>query len=81
MPSITLAGKGLTKPEDHNGRATLKEWMHQRVPEGRRLLGSPRRRWLDNVVLALQKFKLNSWRMKAHDRQEWMKIASSHVLV
>ena len=52
-------------------RGVYKVWSG--IPEGRRPLGRPRRRWEDNVKADLRKLGLNinDWQELAQDRQKW----------
>jgi hypothetical protein len=43
-------------------------------PEGRRKVGRPRFRWLDDVKNDLRVMKVKRWRKKAHNREEWASI-------
>ena len=43
-------------------------------PGGRRRIGRPRLRWLDDMEDDLRKMKVKRWRTKAKDRQEWNSI-------
>jgi ribosomal 50S subunit-associated protein YjgA (DUF615 family) len=43
-------------------------------PGGRRTIGRPRLRWLEEVEKDLKRLKVWGWRWKAVDRQEWANI-------
>jgi hypothetical protein len=43
-------------------------------PGGRRTIGRPRLRWLEDVEKDLKQLKVRGWRRKAVDRQEWVNI-------
>ena len=43
-------------------------------PQGRRLPGRPRKRWLDDVERDLQQLNVRGWRRRAQDRTEWKKV-------
>jgi hypothetical protein len=44
-------------------------------PEGKRSIGRPRLRWLDDVVNDFRNMGIRQWRKKAEDRREWAGIA------
>jgi hypothetical protein len=48
-------------------------------PEGKRPLGRPRRRWLDNIKLDLLEIGLNivGWICLAQDRYRWRALVNS----
>jgi len=48
-------------------------------PEGRRSLGSPRRRWVDNIRMDLQEVGCGymDWIGLAQDRDRWRKLVSA----
>ena len=48
-------------------------------PEGKRLLGRPRRRWVDNIRMALQEVDCGyvDWIGLAQDRDGWRKLVSA----
>jgi hypothetical protein len=41
---------------------------------GRRTIGRPRLRWLEDVEKDLKQLKVREWRRKTVDRQEWANI-------
>jgi hypothetical protein len=43
-------------------------------PEGRRGVGRPRLRWLDDVEVDIKALGIKIWRMKVQDRKEWSVI-------
>jgi hypothetical protein len=43
-------------------------------PEGRRGVGRPRLRWLDDVEADIKALGVKRWRIKAQDRKEWPAI-------
>jgi hypothetical protein len=45
-------------------------------PEGRRDIGRPKLRWLDDVEDDIKAFGIRRWRIKAQDRNEWTAIKS-----
>ena len=59
------------------------EWGVYRVlvgkPEGRRLLGRPRRRWVDNIRMELQEVGCGymDWIGLAQDRDRWRTLVSA----
>jgi len=48
-------------------------------PEGRRLLGRPRRRWMDNIRMDLQEVECGyvDWIGLAQDRDRWRTLVSA----
>jgi len=48
-------------------------------PEGRRPLGRPRRRWVDNIRMDLQEMRCGymDWIGLALDRDRWRKLVSA----
>ena len=48
-------------------------------PEGRRLLGRPRRRWADNIITELQEVgcRYMDWIGLAQDRDRWRTVVSA----
>ena len=48
-------------------------------PEGKRLLGRPRRRWEDNIKMDLQEVGrgCEDWMKLAHDRDRWRELVST----
>ena len=48
-------------------------------PEGRRLLGRPRRRWVDNIRMDLQEVRCGymDWIGLAQDRDRWLTLVSA----
>jgi plasmid maintenance system killer protein len=43
-------------------------------PEGRRKVGRPRLRWLDDAENDLRVMKVKRWRKKAQNREEWVSV-------
>jgi hypothetical protein len=43
-------------------------------PEGRRGVGRPRLRWLDDVEADIKALGIKRWIIRAHDRKEWSAI-------
>jgi hypothetical protein len=43
-------------------------------PEGRRKIGRPRTRWLDDVEADVRKMGFRGWWGKAEGRSEWRKL-------
>jgi len=48
-------------------------------PEGRRLMGRPRRRWVDNIMMDLQEvgYGYMDWIGLAQDRDGWRRLVSA----
>jgi hypothetical protein len=48
-------------------------------PEGNRLLGRPRHRWVDNIRMALQEVGCGymEWTALAQDRDKWRTLVSA----
>ena len=48
-------------------------------PEGKRPLGRPRRRWVDNIMMDLQEVELRyvDWIGLAQDRDRWRTLVSA----
>ena len=48
-------------------------------PEGKRPLGRPRRRWVDNITMDLQEvgFGYVDWTGLAHDRDGWRTLVNA----
>jgi RNase P protein component len=48
-------------------------------PEGKKPLGRPRRRWMDNIKMDLLKIGLSvvKWIGLAHDRHRWRALVNS----
>jgi hypothetical protein len=49
------------------------------IPEGRRLLGKPRRRWDDNIRMVFRKVGCGcvDWMELAQDRKRWRALVSA----
>jgi hypothetical protein len=49
------------------------------TPEGKRPLGRPRRRWMDNIKMDLLEIGLNvvDWISLAQDRYRWIALVNS----
>jgi hypothetical protein len=43
-------------------------------PEGRRGVGRPKLRWLDDVEADIKTLGIKRWRLKSQDRKEWTVI-------
>jgi hypothetical protein len=56
-------------PED---RVIRKLYMSK--PEGRRSVGRPKMRWLDDVEEDLRKMRIGGWRGRARGRDEWKSV-------
>jgi hypothetical protein len=50
-----------------------------RKPEGKRPLGRPRRRWVDNIKMALREIGLDGvdWIKLAQDRDQWRALVNT----
>jgi len=56
---------------DH-GRVVTK--ISDSKPEGRRRLGRPRSRWLEDAAKDLCEMQVKRWRQNAVDREEWSSV-------
>jgi hypothetical protein len=48
--------------------------LYMSKPEGRRSVGRPKMRWLDDVEEDLGKMRISGWKGKARRRDEWKEI-------
>jgi hypothetical protein len=48
--------------------------LYMSKPEGRRSVGRPKVRWLDDVEEDLRKMRISGWRGKARRRDEWKSV-------
>jgi len=48
--------------------------LYMSKPEGRRSVGRPKMRWLDDVEEDLRKMRISGWRGKARRRDEWKSV-------
>jgi hypothetical protein len=48
--------------------------LYMSKPEGRRSVGRPKMRWLDDVEEDLRKMRIRGWRGKARRRDEWKSV-------
>jgi hypothetical protein len=55
-----------------NDRSTKK--LYNNKPEGLRLVGRPRKRWLDEVEQNLKQMEVRGWKRRAQNRDEWRSI-------
>jgi hypothetical protein len=59
-------------------RKDVRRQGHQKLymskPEGRRSVGRPKMRWLDDVEEDLRKMRISGWREKARRRDEWKSV-------
>ena len=46
-------------------------------PEGKRPLGRPRRRWVDNIRMDLQEVGCGDWMELAQDRDGWRPLVGT----
>jgi hypothetical protein len=53
-------------------RSTKK--LYSNKPEGLKLVGKPRKRWLDEVEQNLKQMGVRGWRRRAQNREEWRSI-------
>ena len=53
-------------------RAPIK--LFNSEPAGRRGVGRPKNRWIDNITADLKKLGVRNWRTSAQDRQGWNRI-------
>jgi hypothetical protein len=54
--------------------ARMAKKMFVTKPEGRRDIGRPKLRWLDDVEDDIKALGIRRWRIKAQDRNEWTAI-------
>jgi hypothetical protein len=52
----------------------LQKMVFNGKPEGRRGVGRPRLRWLDDVKAGIKALNIKRWRIRAQDRKEWSAI-------
>jgi hypothetical protein len=48
--------------------------LYMSKPEGRRSVGRPKVRWLDDVEEGLRKMRITGWRRKSRRRDEWKSV-------
>jgi hypothetical protein len=48
--------------------------LYTSKPEGRRSVGRPKMRWLDDVEEDLRKMRIGGWRGMARRRDEWKRL-------
>jgi hypothetical protein len=51
-----------------------KKKLYRNKPEGVRLVGRPRKRWLNEVEQNLKQMEVRGWRRRAQNRDEWQSI-------
>jgi hypothetical protein len=51
-----------------------KKKLYSNKPESLRLVGRPRKRWLDEVEQNLKQMVVRGWRRRAQNRDEWRSI-------
>jgi hypothetical protein len=56
------------------GSSRVRQKILDGRPEGKRSIGRPRLRWLDDVMNALRNMGIKQWRKKAESRREWTGI-------
>jgi hypothetical protein len=54
--------------------SSLPKMVLDAKPEGRREVGRPRLRWLDDVKADIKVLGIKRWRIKAQDRKVWSAI-------
>jgi hypothetical protein len=59
--------------ERMSGDRVIKK-LYRSKPEGRRSVGRPKMRWLDDVEEDLRKMKISRWGGKARTRDEWKSV-------
>jgi hypothetical protein len=52
----------------------IKKKLYMSKPEGRRSVGRPKMRWLDDVEEDLRKMRISGWRGKARRRDKWKSV-------
>jgi hypothetical protein len=65
------------------GAKRYERWILVGMPEGKRPLGRPRRRWVDNIKLDLRETGWDGmdWIDLAHDRDQWRALVNTVMLV
>jgi hypothetical protein len=48
--------------------------LYMSKPEGRRSVGRPKMRWLDDMEEYLRMMRISGWRRKARRRDEWKSV-------
>jgi hypothetical protein len=56
-------------PEERTGKK-----MFKNISEGKRSVGKPRKRWLDDVENDMKKMGVRGWRKRTRDRDAWKLI-------
>jgi hypothetical protein len=69
----------LKKVSSQKQATVLLLYTHNRKPEGKRPLGRPRRRWLDNIKMDLREIGRNGvdWMDMAQDRDQWRALVNT----